>query len=165
MIVLQGGESRKRYLRGKPAAIQEGVNLAGERGGGLVAAAVGTCFENIQMGHGHNGGFVGGRCRERVVIEGSGAPVPAVAIVSDARRDRITLGGLTLTQGMVGLRVSNAAAVADRLTIAARGYFAGYVATGMRSRKLFSKKPRCPIIPRVLRRVFSTASGWASPLR
>ncbi len=84
-------------------SIQAAVDLAGERGGGLVAVAAGEYAEAIAMGDGHGGVDLEGRCRELVTLDGStGEYVPAVELVGETASPAVELGGLTIRAGRHG---------------------------------------------------------------
>ncbi len=82
-------------------SIQAGVDLAGDRGGGLVAVAAGTYVEVIAMDSGHDGVTLAGRCKELVVIDGSegGKEDPALAIIGGRKMPEIGVEGVTVTEG------------------------------------------------------------------
>ncbi len=94
------------------ASIQEGVNLAGERGGGLVAVAAGTYMETIAMGDDHRDVTLAGRCKELVAIDGSeGKKVPTIKILGDARTPEVAIVNMTVTGGRyTGVWAEHAAA-------------------------------------------------------
>ncbi len=81
-------------------SIQAGVDLAGERGGGLVALAAGTYVEVVAMGSGHDGVTLAGRCRELVTMDGSeGDDQPAIEIIGERKTPEIGIEGVTVTGG------------------------------------------------------------------
>ncbi len=82
-------------------SIQAGADLAGDRGGGLVAVAAGTYVEVVAMDSGHDGVTLAGRCRELVTIDGSegGKDDPAIAIIGGRKEPEIGVEGVTVTGG------------------------------------------------------------------
>ncbi len=84
-------------------SVQAGVDLAGDRGGGLVAVAAGTYVEAVAMGGGHDGVTLAGRCRDLVTIDGSaGDKLPVIQIVGARKRPAIGIDGLTMRGGTYG---------------------------------------------------------------
>lgn len=85
-------------------SIQAGLDLAGDRDGGLVAVAAGTYAEVIAMGNDHDGVSLAGRCKGLVTVDGSGGggdveDAPAIEIIGGARRPTIRIEGVTVTGG------------------------------------------------------------------
>ncbi len=90
-------------------SIQAAVDLAGDRGGGLVAVAAGTYVEVIAMGSGHDGVTMAGRCKEMVTIDASkGDDVPAIEMIGKGKMPEIAVEGVTVTGGTyIGIWVEN----------------------------------------------------------
>ncbi len=81
-------------------SIQAGVDLAGDRGGGLMAVAAGTYVEVISLDGGHDGVTLAGRCKDMVTIDGSeGDEVPAIEIVGGRKWPDIGIEGVTVRGG------------------------------------------------------------------
>lgn len=81
-------------------SIQAGVDLAGDRGGGLVAVAAGVYREAVSMGNAHDGVTLAGRCRELVTLDGTDlGEVPGVQISGTRNTPSIAIEGLTLSGG------------------------------------------------------------------
>ncbi len=91
-------------------SVQAGVDLAGDRGGALVAVAAGTYPEVVGMDDVDNGVTLAGRCRELVIIDGSeGDSVPAIEIVGARKTVGVAIQGLTVMGGTAGgVRVEHA---------------------------------------------------------
>ncbi len=79
------------------ASIQAGVDLAGDRGGGLVAVAAGTYVDPISMGGAHDGVTLAGRCRELVTVDRTGGgDVPGIEVSGSRKPPSIGIEGLTV---------------------------------------------------------------------
>ncbi len=92
-------------------SIQAGADLAGDRGGGLVAVAAGTYVEVVAMNSGHDGVVLAGRCRDLVTIDGSegGKSDPALVIDGGRKLPEIGVEGVTVTGGrQTGVWVNSA---------------------------------------------------------
>ncbi len=100
-------------------SMQEGVDLAGELGGGLVAVAAGSYVETIAFGDAHKGVTLAGRCRELVTIDGrEGDALPAVEVHGDRKRPAVAIEGVTVTGGTyIGLKVQRATVVVTRTDV------------------------------------------------
>ena len=82
--------------------IQDGLDLAAERGGGLVAVAAGTYTENLQLGDEHDRVTLAGRCMDMVTVDGSAGEEDAPAVLVDGVLDdtlEYGLSGLTIVEG------------------------------------------------------------------
>ncbi len=114
------------------ASIQAGVDLAGGRGGGLVAVAAGTYVEVIAMGDDHKDVTLAGRCRELVTIDGSdgGKADAAVSIIGGRKTPAIGLEGVTVTGGRYAGTWLEHAAVSLRASDLRGNTLAGIVAVG-----------------------------------
>ena len=64
-------------------SIQAGLDAAGEAGGGMVAVAAGTYFENLLLTQDHSGVRLDGRCQELVVVDASGGEEDEPGIRAD----------------------------------------------------------------------------------
>lgn len=96
-------------------SIQAGVDLAGDRDGGLVAVAAGAYAEVIAMGSKHDGVSLAGRCKELVTVDGGGGEdAAAIEIIGEVRVPTIGIAGVTVTGGTYGGIWVEAAAVAVR---------------------------------------------------
>ncbi len=83
--------------------IQAGVDRAGDAGGAPVAVAAGTWVENLELGSGHDGVQLNGRCAELVTIDGSGQDEPGVLAI----RAAVGIRGVTVTGGQGGVWVEH----------------------------------------------------------
>ncbi len=98
--------------------IRAGVDLAASRGGGRVAVGAGTYSENLSLTDGDDGVSVIGRCAQMVTVDGSGASsASAVTVVGSRTPPEVTLAGLTLAGGYIGLTVSNAIVSASSVSV------------------------------------------------
>ena len=84
------------------ASIQDGLDLAGSRGGGQVAVAAGSYSEALALDHGHAGVDLAGRCRELVTLDASDVTAHAAIQVAAEAGDEIVLSSLTVTGGAAG---------------------------------------------------------------
>lgn len=83
------------------ASIQQGADLAGEEGGGLVAVAAGVYEERLDLDGGHDGVQIAGRCAEMATIDAGEAEAPGV-MVGDGD---LGLRAVTVTGGDPGVWV------------------------------------------------------------
>lgn len=112
-------------------SILAGADLAGERGGGLVAIAAGTYTENLVLGRTHDGVHLAGRCAELVTVDGSTLEdTPALYVGSEARRAEVEVSGLTFTGGYVGLWADHASLSAHDVTVTANVAVGVYAQAG-----------------------------------
>ncbi|MFH1463471.1 MAG: right-handed parallel beta-helix repeat-containing protein [Pseudomonadota bacterium] len=79
-------------------SVQAGLDLAGERGGGLVAVAAGTYPETLALTSDHAGVHLAGRCRELVVVDASVGDEETPGIDIDSRYGEVEVSGV----GVVG---------------------------------------------------------------
>jgi len=100
-------------------SIQAALDLAGERGGGLVAVAAGTYLEPVIMGQDHDGVTLAGRCRELVTIDGSDSSVlPMVSLVGDEGGVGVRVEGVRVLEGpRMGIWVWGARATLERVDV------------------------------------------------
>jgi hypothetical protein len=80
--------------------IQPALDLAGDRGGGLVAVAAGTYPETLTLTSDHAGVHLAGRCRELVTLDASVGDSQTPGIDIDSRYGEVEVSGL----GVVGAR-------------------------------------------------------------
>ncbi len=88
-------------------SIQAGLDLAGSRGGGLVAVAGGTYGETLWLSSEHDGVHLAGRCRDLVVVdtgeaESGGNGLEGLLGAGEARLSGVRLEGGTGTGLVVG---------------------------------------------------------------
>jgi hypothetical protein len=65
------------------ASIQEGLDAAGEAGGGRVAVAAGTYAEALVLDSSHDGVQLAGRCAELVVLDAAGEDAERIGIYAE----------------------------------------------------------------------------------
>ena len=85
--------------------IQDGLDAAGAAGGGPVAVAAGTYVENLYLTGDHDGVHLAGRCRELVVLDGSGGQPTDSGIEADGGvwgTEEWTVSGVTVTGAPYG---------------------------------------------------------------
>ncbi len=78
-------------------SIQAALDLAGSRGGGLVAVAAGTYAETLVFDTDHAGVQLAGRCMELVALDASVGDDDTPGIGIDALRAEVEVSGLTVT--------------------------------------------------------------------
>ena len=83
--------------------IQEGLDAAGDDGGGRVALAAGTYPEMVTLDEDHNGTILQGRCLELVVIDGNAEDRPAGVLMETDEEVAVEIWDLTVTGGAVGM--------------------------------------------------------------
>ncbi len=89
-------------------SIQTALDLAGSRGGGLVAAAAGSYPETLVLDSGHPSVVLAGRCRELVVLDASVGEEGTPGIDVDARYGEVELSGLSVVGAKdAGLQVGS----------------------------------------------------------
>ncbi len=89
-------------------AIQAGLDLAGSRGGGLVAVAAGTYPETLELGTDHAGVHLAGRCQGLVTLDASVGDEDTAGIWLNTRYGEVELSGLRiLGSGYVGVLVGS----------------------------------------------------------
>ncbi|MFH1463469.1 MAG: right-handed parallel beta-helix repeat-containing protein [Pseudomonadota bacterium] len=85
-----GGGSAEAPLR----SIQPALDLAGARGGGLVAVAAGTYPETLALTTDHAGIHLAGRCRELVTLDASVGDEQTAGIAVQAPSSEVEISGL-----------------------------------------------------------------------
>ncbi len=108
--------------------IQTALDLAGSRGGGLVAVATGTYPETLSLNTDHAGVQLAGRCRELVTIDASvgGDSTPGVDV--SAGYAQVTVSGLGIEGSQYsGLMVSSGVVRLEELAVEGNG-FVGIIA-------------------------------------
>ncbi len=93
----QAGSDGDGSAQAPLGSIQEALDLAGGRGGGLVAVAAGTYAETLAMTTDHAGVRLAGRCRELVTLDASVGEEWIPGIDIDARFGEVELSGLTIS--------------------------------------------------------------------
>lgn len=89
-------------------SLQEGANAAGERGGGLVAVAAGQYTDKLIFGAQHAGVHVVGRCKERVILDGSAwaeGYFLEQALIRATLTSDVSLAGVTIQRAGLGISV------------------------------------------------------------
>ncbi|MFH1465113.1 MAG: right-handed parallel beta-helix repeat-containing protein, partial [Pseudomonadota bacterium] len=76
--------------------IQPALDLAGERGGGLVAVAAGVYPEALTLSVRHGGVHLAGRCRELVVLDGDGVEGDGVGLMARLGTGEAQVSGLAI---------------------------------------------------------------------
>ncbi len=103
--------------------IQPALDLAGSRGGGLVAVAAGTYAETLHLTTDHGGTQLAGRCRELVTLDGSGAEQITPGIWIQARYGELEVSGLTVRGSTgEGIVLESGVARLSRLSIEGSAY-------------------------------------------
>ncbi len=77
-------------------SVQAGLDLAGSRGGGLVAVAAGTYPELLTMGTDQAGVDLAGRCRQLVTIDASSGDEDSAGLSIEGRYSEVEVSGLTV---------------------------------------------------------------------
>ncbi len=89
-------------------SIQAGLDLAADRGGGLVAVAAGRYPETLAMGDEHDGVHLAGRCAELVVVDASVGDAETAGLEIAVGSGSAEVSGLTVTGAhYFGLAVSS----------------------------------------------------------
>ena len=70
-VDVRAGEGGNGSEQAPFTSIQDGLETAGEAGGGMVAVAAGTYVENLLLTEDHDGVHLAGRCRGLVVLDAS----------------------------------------------------------------------------------------------
>ena len=78
-------------------SIQDGLDAAADADGGMVAVAAGTYQETLELGRGHDGVHLAGRCSELVVIDASVGGEYTSGIAVSARTSEVEVSGLTVS--------------------------------------------------------------------
>ncbi len=78
--------------------IQGALDLAGDRGGGLVAVAAGTYAETLELGVDHSGVHLGGRCSDLVVLDASVGNASTAGITLALAYGRAQISGIEITR-------------------------------------------------------------------
>ncbi|MFH1463472.1 MAG: right-handed parallel beta-helix repeat-containing protein [Pseudomonadota bacterium] len=105
-------------------SIQAGLELAGERGGGLVAVAAGSYPENLVMTSDHAGVHLAGRCRELVVLDASVGGDGTAGIDLDTRFAEVEVSGVSVVgSGWVGVLVGSGVARLVDLSVEKSAYY------------------------------------------
>ncbi len=88
-------------------SIQAGLDLAGSRGGGMVAVAAGTYSETLEFTSDHAGVHLAGRCRELVTLDASGGEEETPGVDVDTKYGEAELSGVSVVGARYsGVRVS-----------------------------------------------------------
>jgi len=77
--------------------IQAGLDAAGDADGGMVAVAAGTYPETLELGRGHDGVHLAGRCKELVVIDASVGDKWTPGLKVDALSSEVEVSGVTVS--------------------------------------------------------------------
>ncbi len=89
-------------------SIQPALDLAGSRGGGVVAVATGTYAETLALTSDHAGVQLAGRCRELVILDASVGDEDTPGIEVSAGYGEVELSGLTVQgAGLMGILLSS----------------------------------------------------------
>ncbi len=89
-------------------SIQPALDLAGDRGGGLVAVAAGTYPETLNLGTDHAGVRLAGRCRELVTLDASVGDESTAGVEISALYGEIQLSGLDVVDASyLGFRIQS----------------------------------------------------------
>ncbi len=89
----EGGDGTAAYpLRG----IQAALDLAGDRGGGLVAVAAGTYRETLWLSEAHGEVHLAGRCRELVTLDASAGEEATQGIVFHTRYEAAVMSDIAV---------------------------------------------------------------------
>ncbi len=103
--------------------IQPGLDLAGGRGGGLVAVAGGTYAETLELDSDHVGVQLAGRCRALVSLDASVGDSGTPGITIKAGNEPATVSGLTVVDSSyVGVLVGSGEALLEDLGIESSAY-------------------------------------------
>ncbi len=103
--------------------IQAGLDLAGGRGGGLVAVAAGSYPETLEMGSDHAGVHLAGRCRELVVLDASVGDGETPGVDIDARYGEVEVSGMSVVgSGNTGVEVASGSVRLERLLVSESGF-------------------------------------------
>jgi len=78
-------------------SIQAGLDAAGDADGGMVAVAAGSYPEMLELGRGHDGVHLAGRCKELVIIDASVGDENTPGIDVDARSYEVEVSGVTVS--------------------------------------------------------------------
>jgi len=78
-------------------SIQAGLDVAGDADGGLVAVAAGAYPETLELGRGHGGVHLAGRCSELVVIDASSGNESTPGIAANIVTSEVEVSGVTVT--------------------------------------------------------------------
>ena len=121
-------------------SIQDGLDAAGETGGGMVAVAVGTYVENLLLTEEHDGVHLAGRCRDLVVLDASEGEEDESGIMANGfwGDEEWRVSGLEVTgapYGGIWLQIGNLHTTSGRLV---ENHLAGFLATRHSSAALLS---------------------------
>ncbi len=119
-------------------SIQAGLDVAGDADGGLVAVAAGTYPETLELGRGHDGVHLAGRCRDLVVIDASVGDESTSGIDVDVKSAEVEVSGVTVREAhSVGVRIGSGtmsfrdSAVTASGVVGVGAYQAGIQATAL----------------------------------
>jgi len=100
-------------------SIQAGLDAAGDADGGMVAVAAGTYPETLELGYGHDGVHLAGRCRELVIIDASVGEEGTPGIEADPKSSEVEVSGVTVSGSRyVGLLVGSETVTIRESTVA-----------------------------------------------
>ena len=89
-------------------SIQAGLDAAGDADGGMVAVAAGTYMETLELGYGHAGVQLAGRCRELVILDASRGDAQTPGIYAHTVSGEAEISGLVLKgSSYIGLMVTS----------------------------------------------------------
>jgi len=104
-------------------SIQAGLDAAADADGGMVAVAAGTYPEILELGRGHDGVHLAGRCRELVVIDASAGDESAPGIHVNAKTSEVEVSGVTVSgAGYLGVLVGSGSATLRGSAVVESGY-------------------------------------------
>jgi len=105
-------------------SIQAGLDAAGDADGGMVAVAAGTYPEMLELGRGHDGVHLAGRCKELVIIDASveDESTPGLSIL--AMGSEVEVSGVTVSGSRyAGVLVGSGTTTMRDSTVAGCEYF------------------------------------------
>jgi len=104
-------------------SIQAGLDAAGDVDGGMVAVAAGTYPETLELGRGHDGVHLAGRCKELVIVDASVGDEETPGIHFDAGSSQVEVSGVTLSGSRyIGLLVGAGELTIRESTVVGSGY-------------------------------------------
>jgi len=147
------------------ASIQEGLDAAGDADGGLVAVAAGTYPETLELGRGHDGVHLAGRCKELVTIDASVGDEATPGIWIDANSSAVEVSNATIRGSpYAGLLVGSGSVVMRDSRVVENGYIGvGAGQTGLHETSL--ELESCDLTGNMRLGVLAAESGTTVTLR
>ncbi len=147
-------------------SIQAGVDLAGSRGGGLVAVAAGSYPETLELDTDHAGVRLAGRCRELVTLDASAAPESTPGIAVETMYGEVELSGVSVVDSpWVGIKIDSGEVRLADLAVQGSAYMGIVALRGSLTAPTTVEVEGCEIVENAVLGVMADEAGVTLTLR